>query len=175
MILPNASWTFDEDSAAAPVYAKFRSAFLDFLKPTSVDESPSFEGLWNSTGNFDSAGNRSLSALVGPIYTYLINHYQWFSFAAPWFEEYAAVNDDRLPQIPPVPTSRWGNGRVNVTDEIYAQSLADKQTYMDFISENVLVADNVTCSSTIYAYPYNTGESPSYRVSLGLILILVSC
>jgi hypothetical protein len=163
LILPNSSWTFGPSYAGTEQYNTFKSALTDFLAPSSVDNK-SFEGFWNSTGRFD-ANNVSSSAYMNGVYGNLITYYQWTEFGQPWYEDYAAQNDGRLPFVAPSPLIRWQYGANNVSEELFNDGLARKEYYKEFITSEVLVTDEVTCSNAIYAEPANTG-STSYRVCL---------
>lgn len=162
LIIPNSSWTFGPTYAGTEQYDAFRTALTDFLAPSEVN-SQSFEGFWNSTGRFDT-NKGSSSAYMNGVYGNLISYYQWTQFGQPWYEDYAAQNDGRLPFVSPSPLVRWQYGANNVSEELFQDGLARKEYYQEFITGDVLVADNATCSNAIYAEPANTG-STSYRAS----------
>ena len=161
LIVPNSSWTFDDDYAGTEQYDKFRTALTDFLAPSSV-ENQSLEGYWNSTGRYE-AQNASSSDYMEEVYGNLITYYQWTNFGQPWYEDYAAQNDGRLPFVSPSPLVRWQYGANNVSEELFNDGLAKKEYYQEFITSDVLIKDDTTCSNAIYAEPANTG-STSYRV-----------
>jgi hypothetical protein len=161
LILPNSSWTFESDYAGTEQYNAFKDGLTKFLTP-SVDNRD-FEGFWNSTGRFDTK-NESSSAYMADVYGNLITYYQWTKFGKPWYEDYAKQNDGRLPFVSPSPLIRWQYGANNVSEELFQDGLARKEYYQDFITSDVLISNNTTCSSAIYAEPANTGTT-SYRVS----------
>lgn len=164
MIFPESDWTFPAGSPAEPIFSAFRQAVTEYVSPVTIDNR-SFEGFWNATGYHTQTGNLSTSAYLSAVWGTLVDYGQWNTFAVPWFADYASANDGRIPFVAPSPNTRWAYGRVNLTQADYDEALRRKEVYRTFLVENVIVPDNVTCSSSIYITPYSTGSSPNYRVS----------
>ncbi|KAK8843917.1 hypothetical protein IAR55_006709 [Kwoniella newhampshirensis] len=162
LIFPTPDWTFPASSPAKPLFDAFREAVTDFIKPTTIDNR-TFEGFWNSTGMYEQTGNQSTAAFLRNTWGTLVDYWQWNNFAVPWFEDYGASNDGRIPFVAPSPNIRWAWGRVNLTQANYDEEVRRKAVYQSFVIDNVLTPDNTTCSKTIYFSPYNTGTSPAYR------------
>lgn len=97
------------------------------------------------------------------VYGNLVTYYQWTEFGQPWYEDYVAQNEGRLPFVSPSPLIRWQYGANNVSEELFNDGNARKEYYQEFITSDVLIKDETTCSNAIYAEPANTG-STSYRV-----------
>jgi hypothetical protein len=150
LIFPNSSWTFAANYSGAAQFNAFRQSLTDFLKPSNIEYN-SFNGYWNTTGRFDSVGGQTPTSYLSNTYAQLITYYQWTQFGQPWFVDYAAL-------------VRWNYARNNVTEESFQASLAKKQVFEDFITQDVLKKDNETCSNAIYVDTIGLGMT-SYRVS----------
>lgn len=162
---PNSSWEESADSLAGPILEKFRSDLLDFVRPETVDTRSDYEALWNETGFYETAGGRNISTYLGGNWGGLVYHWQWFNFGLPFFQDYGAANDGRIPFVAPSPAGRWAFGRTNVSVALFQDFSQRKDTYESFVNEQVLTHDNETCTNAIIVSPSNTGSSPNYRVS----------
>lgn len=139
---------------------------LDFVKPQTVDTSSNDEAIWNTTGYYEIAGNRNISTYMGGNWGGLVYHWQWFNFGLPFFQDYRAANDGRIPFVAPSPAGRWSFGRTNVSEELFQDFMQRKATYESFIKDHVLTYNNETCTNAIIVTPSNIGSGPNYRVSV---------
>lgn len=69
----------------------------------------------------------------------------------PFYADYAAVHDGRLPAVNPAPLVRWayGDSFPNTTVDI---ANANRTLFGDWINSEVLVPDEKTCSDSLMLY-----------------------
>ena len=67
-----------------------------------------------------------------------------------------------MPFLDPSPGARWAWVRDNGGATLFNESLAQKQVFEDFVTSEVLVTDQDTCSGAIYVDVAGTGTT-SYR------------
>jgi hypothetical protein len=102
----------------------------------------------------------SLSQLLNITYPLLISQEQTRLVREPFYADYAAVHDGRLPFVDPVPLVRWGFGD-NSTATI-AEAVANKTLFMDWFNSEVLVSSEATCSDKLLIYVGSEADT-SYR------------
>lgn len=78
----------------------------------------------------------------------------------PFYADYAATNDGRLPAVNPAPLRRWALG--DDSPSTIEEAIANKTQFMDWFNESVLARDNNTCSDKILIYVPRV-PSPKYR------------
>jgi hypothetical protein len=101
---------------------------------------------WAATGT----SNVPLARLLNITYPLLISQEQTRLVRDPFYAEYAAQHDGRLPFVDPVPLYRWSFGD-NSTETI-ADAVANKTVFMDWFGSHVLVPTPDTCSDKILLY-----------------------
>jgi hypothetical protein len=101
---------------------------------------------WLTTGISDV----TLSQLLNITYPLLISQEQTRLVRDPFYADYAAQHDGRLPFVDPVPLYRWSFGD-NSTETI-ADAVANKTIFMDWFNSHVLVPTSATCSDKILLY-----------------------
>ena len=116
--------------------------------------------LWQSTK--PASAPASLTTLLNTTYPILISKEQTMLVRDPFYADYAAIHDGRLPFVDPVPLTRWAFG-----DSYPASALTDaisnKTIFMDWFGENVLLNDSVTCSDSLLLYVGGDAESVNPR------------
>ncbi|KAJ6785670.1 hypothetical protein PWT90_00963 [Aphanocladium album] len=78
----------------------------------------------------------------------------------PFYTNYAAKQDGRLPHVNPAPIRRWALG--DDAKATFAEAVANKTRFMDWFSGNILKSDNASCSSDLFVYVPRT-PAPKYR------------
>ncbi|KAI5359507.1 putative amidase [Septoria linicola] len=146
----------------ANVSANGDELLLDFLAKLSafigadvIDYD--IEADWNATSN----ANVTLNDLTYLTYAILIAQRQTALVRDPFFADYAAIHDGRRPFIDPAPLVRWtwGDSYPNATVDI---ANANRTIFADWVSSNVLVADEKTCSDSLLLY-VGSQASVDYR------------
>jgi hypothetical protein len=88
--------------------------------------------------------------LLNITYPLLISQEQTKLVRDPFYADYAAAHEGRLPFVDPVPLYRWSFG--DSSTETIADAVANKTTFMDWFGSNVLVPTPKTCSDKILLY-----------------------
>jgi hypothetical protein len=78
----------------------------------------------------------------------------------PFYADYAAAHDGRLPFVDPVPLARWAFG--DESPYTITDSIANKTLFMEWFNSNILVSDPVTCSDTLLLYVGSNADT-TYR------------
>ncbi|KAL8864006.1 MAG: hypothetical protein Q9198_010163, partial [Flavoplaca austrocitrina] len=105
----------------------------------------------------------SLDILLNRTYPTLISKEQTKNVRDPFYADYAAVNDDRVPFIDPVPKARWAFGDSLPASELDV-AIANKTIFQNFWETYVLPAgnnDTEYCSESIILY--SSGVNILYR------------
>ena len=120
----------------------------------------SFAGLWNTTKPA-SVDAPTLQALLSTTYADLITLDQIALVADPFFADYAANHGGRAPFVDPAPLARWNYGR-SLPAGRKDIALANKTVFMDWLANEVIKADEESCSDAIFLYPQSSGRT-NYR------------
>ena len=116
---------------------------------------------WANTkpANTDS----SLDDLLNITYPILISKEQITLVRDPFYADYAAIHDGRLPFVDPVPLVRWAFGD-SYPNSTLTDAITNKTIFMDWWSSNILVNDSITCSDSLLLYVGGTAEDDvNYR------------
>jgi len=115
--------------------------------------------LWASTRPSNTTAN--LNMLLNITYPILISKEQTNLVRKPFYADYAAVHDGRLPFVDPAPLVRWAFG-----DSYPASTLTDainnKTLFMNWFQETVVKSVPDTCSDSLFIYVGSTAD-PSER------------
>lgn len=125
---------------------------IDFLTKVSAFLSANVTAFnittaWAATA---PAGAPPLIELLNITYPILIAKEQTRLVRDPFYADYAAQHDGRLPFINPAPLVRWAYGD-NATATV-AEAVANKTVFMDWVASEVLVPDAQTCSDSLMMY-----------------------
>lgn len=132
----------------------FVATITDFVKGNS--STFNITSSWAETGTEDTP----LTTMLNTTYALIIAKEQVNLVRDPWYEEYAAANDGRLPFVNPVPLYRWSYAD-NSTDTI-EEAVANKTIFMDWFNSEVLAPSPETCSDKILLY-VGSNADVSYR------------
>lgn len=102
---------------------------------------------WNAT----NPTNTTLSDLLSTTYPIIIAQEQTRLVRDPFYADYAAVHDGRLPAVNPAPLVRWayGDSFPNTTVDV---ANTNRTMFADWINREVLVPDEETCSDSLLLY-----------------------
>ncbi|KAJ3051571.1 hypothetical protein HK097_007417 [Rhizophlyctis rosea] len=154
VVLPNEYW--GAGVRAQPVFDEFAAKLASFLKGSVVN--------YNMTELWDAgkpAGFGTVGSLLGNAYPAIIAIDQIQKVVDPFYADYAAAHDGRLPFVNPVPLSRWAYGR-SLPPTAYDEAIANKTIYMNWWNTQITKPDSKTCSDSIILYP-QSAAGPSYR------------
>jgi hypothetical protein len=149
------------NSAANTMLINFVNALTKFISGTAVPLTLANE--WTASKPA-SAGNATLSQLLNTTYATFISKEQTALVRGPFYRDYAAVHDGRLPFVDPAPLARWAYG-----DSLPASALDDairnKTLFMDWFNTEILppVSDTAQCSSALMLYVQTTGSGTNTR------------
>ena len=104
----------------------------------------------------------SLNELLNLTYPILISQEQTKLVRDPFFADYAAVHDGRLPFVDPAPLVRWAFGD-SYPESTLAEAVTNKTIFMDWFNSNILTNDSTTCSDSLLLYVGSTAASVNYR------------
>ncbi|CZT17353.1 related to D-mandelate dehydrogenase [Ramularia collo-cygni] len=142
---------------------------LDFLEGlTSLTgaqvETYDLEAHWNST-NPTGAANTTLLDLLSTTYPIIISQRQTALVRDPFYADYAALHDGRLPAVNPAPLLRWayGDSFPNTTVDV---ANANRTLFGDWINNEVLPSNEETCSESLMLYIGSQADE-NYRNEYG--------
>ncbi|KAI6750463.1 hypothetical protein HG530_014744 [Fusarium avenaceum] len=138
------------------VLHQFANDLADFFA-TNVQEY-NISQQWASTGP-ESLRDLPLTELMNLTYAALITKEQIALVKEPFFRDYAASHDGRLPYIDPAPSVRWAWGE-SQPDSILSDAIKNKTVFMNWFNEKVLPRDKdpQRCSSGILLHAESTGS-----------------
>ncbi|GME52951.1 Amidase [Neofusicoccum parvum] len=102
-----------------------------------------------------------VAELLNTTYPLLISKEQTKLVRDPWYAEYAAAHDGRLPFVDPAPLARWAYG--DNSSATIEEAVANKTEFMAWFNSSVLVPDAETCSSSLLLYIGSTEADVDYR------------
>jgi hypothetical protein len=122
-----------------------------------------------------------LSKLLNITYPILISQEQTKLVRDPFYRDYAAVHDGRLPFVDPVPLIRWAFG--DSSTSTIEEAVANKTQFMEWFGSEILAPDAETCSNsmlvylgseadTVYRNVYRSPPSVPYGFSVSRISVL---
>ncbi|KAF2138491.1 uncharacterized protein K452DRAFT_256020 [Aplosporella prunicola CBS 121167] len=153
------TWGFPEkvESDGDAALAAFLSNITRFLQANATAYDPITD--WSAS----KPDAPPLTELLNITYPLLIAKEQTRLVRDPFYADYAAAHDGRLPFVNPVPLARWGWG--DNSSATIEEGIANKTLFMDWFNSNVLVPTPETCSNSllIYALAGFTGFEPDYR------------
>ncbi|KAK8149027.1 hypothetical protein G3M48_008390 [Beauveria asiatica] len=101
-----------------------------------------------------------LLSMINSTYEVLSAKQQGRLVRDPFYADYAARHDGRLPHVNPAPLRRWALGdNANATLD---EAIANKTRFMEWFNGSVLRSDSASCSSGLFVYVPRT-PAPKYR------------
>ncbi|PWY91636.1 alpha/beta-hydrolase [Aspergillus sclerotioniger CBS 115572] len=164
---PSKLYTIDfpttNDSAADALLAKFQSRLAAFLNTTATPLDLPAD--WASNPPADAPADVALETLLNLTYPMLITKQQIPLVRDPFYADYAAKHDGRIPFVDPVPLSRW-NWSMAYPDSALDEAIYNKTMFMDWIADNYLtpISDPDQCSSSLIVYIGTDGSQTARNV-----------
>ncbi|GAB7335625.1 hypothetical protein MBLNU13_g07950t2 [Cladosporium sp. NU13] len=153
------AWSGTRNDAALILVDNFYSQLSSFLNTSALPGN--YTQLWKQTRTSNTP--QDVNEMLHSTYGVYIAHDQWNMLGKPFFESYAAANDERQPYINPGPLARWKWGQQNATDEHYANALRNISMFKSWHeTQGYGRHDAESCSESVYAYLWQDG-TPSYR------------
>ncbi|CAN9468423.1 unnamed protein product [Alternaria alternata] len=147
-------WPTTVDNVADQLLIDFLGNVTEFLSANAT--------AYNVTASFDAANAdiAPLTTFMNLTYALLITKQQTELVREPFYADYAAIHDGRLPFVNPVPLARWGWGD-NQTYTV-EDAVANKTIFQTWTNETFLAPSPETCSESLVMYVGSTG-STTYR------------
>ncbi|GJN90259.1 hypothetical protein Rhopal_003260-T1 [Rhodotorula paludigena] len=140
------------NTAAQAVYTEFLDKLSGFLG-ASVD-TRNISALWQLDETRPSNDIFDYLHLVGFDLEW---KYQWDTTIQPFFERYAAEHEGRKPFLNPTPEVRLFH-YMDAKPERFEEARKRQLEFKTFFEDEVLTADNESCSSGIWVTPSNAGR-----------------
>jgi hypothetical protein len=139
------AWPTEASDVASQLLVDFLGDMTDFLsaKTSAYNVTASF--------NADNADIAPLESFMSLTYALLITKQQTELVRDPFYADYAAAHDGRLPFVNPVPLARWGWGD-NQTIPV-EEAIANKTIFQTWANETFLAPSPRTCSESLIMYP----------------------
>ncbi|KAK1462130.1 hypothetical protein CMEL01_14097 [Colletotrichum melonis] len=164
---PKTVYTVDfptDDGAAAQMLNKFAEDLGAFLgtKATALN----LTSAWAETGP-EGVRNQTLDDVLGLTYATLITKEQTPLVRDPFYADYAAAHNGRLPFVNPVPLARWGWGDRQPASAL-DDARANKTLFMNWFNTDILPpstpalntsTSTSTCSSSLLFYVGSSGRA----------------
>lgn len=146
------------NSTANAMLINFLNALTKFVAGTATPLTLADQ--WNAS----HSGGPPLNQLLNITYATLISKEQVALVREPFYRDYAAVHDGRLPFVDPAPLARWAFGD-SLPASALDQAIQNKTLFMDWFNAKFLVpvADPAQCSSALMLYVASTGSGNSLR------------
>ncbi|THW52626.1 amidase signature enzyme [Aureobasidium pullulans] len=149
-------WPTSNSSVANGLLLSFLDKLSTFLNATTT--TLNITSQWSSS--HPSNVTSSLVNLMNITYPILIGQ-QTTLVRDPFYADYSAANSGRLPFINPVPLARWGWADTFPASTV-SDAIANKTIFKSWIEQNVLIADESTCSDSLALYVGGAGTT-NYR------------
>ena len=123
----------------------------------------------------------SLVSILNTTYEFISAKEQKRLVRDPFYADYAAVHDGRLPHVDPAPLERWSFGENS--SSTLAEAMHNKTQFMDWFNSQILVRDPAACSNSLLVYvprlpattyrdTYTTGPQVPHGFSASRISVL---
>ncbi|KAI1092929.1 glutamyl-tRNA amidotransferase [Rostrohypoxylon terebratum] len=147
------------NDSSAQIIRKFSRDLASFLNTTVTPLSLS--DAWTAIAP-DEYNTQTIFEFLNLTYAVLIAKDQTRLLRDPFYRDYAAVHDGRLPFVDPVPLTRWAWGDAQ-PDSIYTEAVVSKNAFADWFNNQILpqASDSSTCSSAILLHTDSTGHFSS--------------
>ncbi|KAK7458257.1 hypothetical protein CaCOL14_006696 [Colletotrichum acutatum] len=167
VVYPKMVYTVDfptDEGAAAQMLNQFAEDLGAFLgaKATALN----LTSAWAETGP-EGVRNQTLDEVLGLTYATLITKEQTPLVRDPFYADYAAAHNGRLPFVNPVPLARWGWGDKQPASAL-DDARANKTLFMDWFNTEILPpsapalntsTSTATCSSSLLFYVGSSGRA----------------
>ena len=149
------SWPTRATDVATQLLIDFLGNVTSFLAGSAT--------AYNVTASFaaDNSDLAPLTTIMNLTYALLITKQQVELVRKPFYADYAAKHDGRLPFVNPVPVARWGWGE-NQTYTV-DDAIANKTIFMNWANETFLAPSAETCSESLVMYVGSSTPRPVYR------------
>ena len=133
---------------------------VDFLNQLSSFLSANVSAI-NLTTEWAATGPKNVTSdlddLLNITYPILISKEQTMLLRKPFFADYAAVHDGRIPFVDPAPLIRWAFGD-SFPNSTLTEAIYNKTLFMNWFQENVVPPAPKTCSDSLFIYVGSTAE-----------------
>ncbi|KAH8880962.1 amidase signature enzyme [Thozetella sp. PMI_491] len=142
-------------SAAAPLLLAFADALARLVGGTTT--ALNLNDQWTASRPA-SANGASLTQLLNITYPILISKQQIELLRKPFYADYAAAFDGRLPFVDPVPLARWAFAD-GFPDSVVDDAIKNKTIFMDWFQSNILPPAPTLeqCSESLLLYVGSSG------------------
>ncbi|RJE22499.1 Glutamyl-tRNAGln amidotransferase [Aspergillus sclerotialis] len=143
------------NTPAARILKRFAADLANFMgtnvTPLDLDKE------WTRSAPAKAKGH-SISQLLNTTYTTIITKEQTRLVRDPFYEDYAATHDGRLPFVDPAPLTRWSWGDTQPASAL-DNAIANKTLFMNWFNEKIIPpsSDPRTCSSSFILHTDSTG------------------
>lgn len=148
------AWPTSASNPANALLVDFLGNVTDFLSANAT--------AFNITESFgtDNPDLAPLATLMNTTYAVLITKQQVELVREPFYVDYAAKHDGRLPFVNPVPLARWGWG--DNSSSTVDEAIGNKTIFMNWANETFLAPSAETCSESLVLYVGSTART-TYR------------
>ncbi|PYH47320.1 glutamyl-tRNA(Gln) amidotransferase, subunit A [Aspergillus saccharolyticus JOP 1030-1] len=157
------SFPTTNDSASDAMLLAFQQQLASFLNTTATPVNLTAD--WTSHPPAAAPSDVTLPTLLNLTYPMLISKQQISLVRDPFYADYAAKHDGRLPFVDPVPISRW-NWSSAYPDSALDEAITNKTIFMEWMTEHYLgPADHPDqCSSSLMVYVGSAGPETARNV-----------
>ncbi|KAA1466956.1 amidase signature enzyme [Dentipellis sp. KUC8613] len=141
-------------SNASTVYDAFFQKLQSFLGATISNFS--IPQAWNETSGVETP----VDILLNQTYPILIGWHQSTVVGHPFYKDYAAANQGRMPHVNPGVLTRWDYAQSQGLS-VFETELSHRETFENWTLNHFLTGSPESCSDSIYLYPQNAGEYAS--------------
>lgn len=146
----------------AAIQSNLDATYFDFLHnhTTFLSANTTTFNLTTSWASTDPSGP-SFNVYINNTYDQITAKDQATLVRNPFYADYAAAHEGRVPFVNPSPLDRWAVGD-NTTETAYREALVNKETFAAWLDEEVLPADEASCSKYLMVYIPRI-PAPKYR------------
>jgi Asp-tRNA(Asn)/Glu-tRNA(Gln) amidotransferase A subunit family amidase len=159
IIVPTSLWPVANNASQA-IFDYWIETLATFLNATV--ERSSIDEYWNATAHTDYPDTDFWSHMQMVGFN-LIWRNQLAKLIEPFRAAYAAAFGGRTPLINPFPAARYQSA-ANVTQEDYDTAYERFTYFREWFGENVVKADEGSCSDSLFVIPMATGDTVSYSL-----------
>ncbi|KAL4728798.1 hypothetical protein ACLX1H_003197 [Fusarium chlamydosporum] len=109
------------------------------------------DDVWNASKP-ESYADMGLGDIISNLYGGLTFYEQWIEFGKDFLQNYKDSHNGASPYVTPYTLEGWQGAEASGTEQTHQDDLALKKVVGDWVEDNLFIADEKSCSKSVYVY-----------------------
>lgn len=150
---PGSQAMIDDFGRRYPEAGEAVNKFLDGLSTLLSAKVTSLlvDDVWNASKP-ESYADMGLGDIISNLYGGLTFYEQWIEFGKDFLQNYKDSHNGASPYVTPYTLEGWQGAEASGTEETHQDDLALRKVVGDWVEDNLFIADEKSCSKSVYVY-----------------------